>query len=177
MAPNWYVITGGISSGKTTIINELSKLGFHTIPEVARVLIDREMVKGKTLGQTREDEVKFQVKVLEMKIEIEDKAPKDKTVFLDRAIPDSIAYYEFLGSDTKELVELCREKRYNKIFFLEQLPYKKDYARIEDGETAKRISELLFKAYADLGYEIKRVPAMSIEDRVKFILSHLGLRV
>ena len=173
MVPNWYVITGGPSSGKTTTVNELSKLGFHTVPEAARLLIDREMDNGKTLEQIRVDELEFQVRVLEMKIEIEGKAPKDKTVFLDRAIPDSIAYYEFWGSDSKELEELCKERRYNKIFFLEQLPYKNDYARVEDEETANRISELLFKAYANLGYEVIRVPAMSIEDRTEFILSHV----
>jgi len=162
MVPNWYVITGGPSSGKTTIINELSKLGFHTIPEAARLLIDREMTNGKSLGQIREDELEFQEIFLKMKIEIEGKAPKDKTVFLDRAIPDSIAYYEFWGFNAKELKELCKEKRYNKIFFLEQLPFKKDYARVENEEEANRMSEFFFKVYADLGYEIIRIPAMSV---------------
>ena len=172
---NWYVITGGPSSGKTTSINELSKLGFHTVPEIARILIDREKDSGKTLDQIRGDELEpdFQERVLKMKIEIENKTPKDKVVFFDRGIPDSIAYYEILGIDPKKLKEFCREKRYKKIFFLEQLPYKKDYARTEDIETVNKISELLFKAYADLEYEIIRIPAMSIEDRIKMILSYV----
>jgi len=171
----WYVITGGPSSGKTTTINELSKLGFHTVPEAARILIDREKTNGKTLEQIRGGELEsdFQLKVLKLKIEIENKTPKDEVVFFDRGIPDSIAYYEILGADSKKLKEFCKEKTYKKIFFLEQLPYKKDYARVEDEETANKISELSFKAYVDLEYEIMRIPAMSIEDRIKMILSYV----
>jgi len=169
----WYVITGGPSSGKTTIINELSKLGFYTVPETARLLIDREKTDGKSLEEIRKDELEFQVKVLKLKIRIERKTPKNKIIFFDRAIPDSIAYYEILGIDSKELKEFCKEKRYKKIFFLEQLPYKKDYARIEDGETANKISGLLFKAYSDLGYEIIKIPSLPVKDRVEMILSHI----
>jgi len=171
--PNWYVITGGPCSGKTTIINELSKLGFYTVPEVARLLIDREKGNGKSLEEIRGDELDFQVKVLKLKVEIESKMPKDKVIFFDRAIPDSIAYYEILGIESKQLKEFCKEKRYRKIFFLEQLPFKKDYARVEDGKGASKLSNLLLDTYLELGYEVIMVPVMSVEERVKFVLSHI----
>lgn len=169
----WYVITGGPCSGKTTIINELSKLGFYTVPEAARLLIDREKNNGKSLEEIRRDELDFQVKVLKLKIEIENKMPRDKVIFFDRAVPDSIAYYEFLGVDSKQLKESCKEKRYRKVFFLEQLQFEKDYARVESEELANKLSDLLLNAYLELGYEVIIVPEMSVGDRVKFILSHL----
>lgn len=170
----WYVITGGPCSGKTTIVNELSKIGFHTAPEAARSLIDREIANGKFLEEIRGDEADFQEKVLKLKIEIESGTPKNKVVFFDRAIPDSIAYYEILGMESNQLKEFCKERRYRKIFFLEQLPFKKDYARVEDGGVAKKLSNLLLKTYLELDYEVVMTPVMPIEDRVKFVLSHTG---
>ena len=45
---SWYVITGGPSTGKTTLLEELAKRGYKTIPEVARVVIDEGIAAGKT---------------------------------------------------------------------------------------------------------------------------------
>ncbi|RLI44817.1 hypothetical protein DRO69_06575, partial [Candidatus Bathyarchaeota archaeon] len=36
------VITGGPGSGKTTLVNKLSSLGFKVIPEAARLVVERE---------------------------------------------------------------------------------------------------------------------------------------
>ncbi|MEM5794017.1 MAG: hypothetical protein QXS48_02825 [Candidatus Aenigmatarchaeota archaeon] len=38
-----------------------------------------------------------------MKLKIEETVPKDRIVFFDRGIPDSIAYFKICGLDTKEL--------------------------------------------------------------------------
>ncbi|NIM46945.1 MAG: AAA family ATPase [Candidatus Aenigmarchaeota archaeon] len=168
----WYVITGTPSSGKTTIISRLSEMGFQTCSEAARFLIDEEISKGKTLEEIRINEIEFQRKTLELKIKSEDKLPKDKIVFIDRGIPDSIAYFQFYGQDVQEVLKFCH-KRYKKIFFLEALPFEKDYARIEDEKTARKLSELLKKTYLDLGYEVISVPNMSIKERINFILSNL----
>ena len=56
---NWYVITGGPSTGKSKTIDYLAYLGYLIRPEVARILIDDELSKGKTLEEIREDEINF----------------------------------------------------------------------------------------------------------------------
>jgi predicted ATPase len=173
MNPKWYVITGSPSSGKTTILNSLAKMGCQTVPEAARVLIDEETKKGKTLEEIRKNEIEFQIKVLEIKIETEKKLDKNKITFFDRGIPDTIAYFQLYGFNTEEVIKLCKELKYRKIFLLEQLPFVKDYARIEDNEKANKLQILLRKAYADLGYEIIDVPVMPVEDRMKMILSNV----
>lgn len=170
---NWYVITGGPSSGKTTVLKELAKLGYIIYPEAARVFIDEEMAKGKSLREIRGNEAEFQRKVLKIKIQIEKEAPRDKIVFFDRGIPDSIAYYQICGLDPKEVLKFCKRKVYKKIFFLEQLPFKNDYARIEDGKTIKKLNKLLKESYEKLGYEVIVIPAMSVKERVKKILSEI----
>lgn len=177
--PNWYVITGGPSSGKTTVLNELAKLGYIVNPEAARVLIDEEMAKGKSIEEIRGPtkggypEAEFQKKVLKIKIDVEKAAPKDKIVFFDRAIPDSIAYYQICGLDPKEVLKSCRGKVYRKIFFLEQLPFDQDYARVEDAETIKKLNKLLKESYQNLGYEIIEIPAISVQKQVKKILTEM----
>jgi len=171
---NWYVITGGPSSGKTTVLRALKKTGYITCPEVARTFIDEEINKGKSLKEIRKNEAEFQRKVLEAKIKIEKTAPKDKIIFFDRAIPDSIAYYQICGLDLKEVLKLCKRKFYKKIFFLEQLTFEKDYARIEDGRTIRKLNKLLKKTYKSLGYKIIDIPVASIKERVQKILKEMN---
>jgi len=170
---NWYVITGGPSSGKTTVLNKLVKLGYVIYPEAARVFIDQEMAKGKSLKEIRGNEVKFQIKVLKLKIEVEKAAPKDKIVFFDRAVPDSIAYYQICGLDSKEVLKFCQGRKYRKIFFFEQLPFDQDYARVEGEGTIKKLNKLLKESYENLGYEVIKIPAVSVKERVKKILAEI----
>jgi len=171
--PKIYVVTGGSCSGKTTLLSELSKRGYRTFPEAARVLIDKGISEGKTLEEIRRDEIDFQKKVLKMKLELEDKLKEDEVVFLDRGVPDTIAYYKLYNFDFSDLLRICKKKRYEKIFFLEPLIFEKDYARIEDKETTRKLSDLIKRVYLDLGYEVITVPVMSVEQRAKFVLSKL----
>jgi len=175
MNSKWYVITGSPSSGKTTLINSLAKLGYQTVPEAARVLIDEETKKGKTLEEIRKNEIEFQKKVLEIKIETEKKLDKSKITFFDRGIPDTIAYFQLYDFDAEDVIKLCKKLQYRKIFLLEKLPFEKDYARIEDDEKAHKLQILLRNAYADLGYEIIDVPAISVEKRLEMILSNTNV--
>lgn len=170
--PPWYVLTGGPSSGKTKLLEKLEELGYCTILEVARVLIDENEAKGVSAQELRKDEGLFQQQVLRMKLEIEERTPKDRIVFFDRAVPDSIAYYKICGLDTQEIEKISRN-RYKIIFFLEQLPFQRDSARIEEESIVRRLNQLLLESYENLGYKVVIIPVASIEERLKLILSHL----
>lgn len=170
---NWYVITGSPCSGKTMVLNELAKLGYTVYLEAARVFIDQEMAKGKSLKEIRGDEAEFQRKILKIKIDTEKIVPREKVVFFDRAIPDSIAYYQIAGLTPEEVLKFCQEKNYRKIFFFEELPFEKDYARVEDKKTIKKLNKLLKESYENLGYEVIVVPPMSVKERVKTILAEI----
>jgi len=77
----WYVITGAPCSGKSTLLNELALKGFHIVPEAARVVIDRHNTKGISAQELRKDEGEFQKQLTKIKLEIEEKTPKNRTVF------------------------------------------------------------------------------------------------
>jgi predicted ATPase len=175
---NWYVVTGGPSSGIDTVLNTLKKMGYRVTSEVARDIIDEERAKGKTTPEIRRNEAKFQQRAFRRKIELENKLPKNQLIFLNRALPDSIAYYQNCGLNSQGVFNKCKRGLYKKVFLLKQLSqFTKDYARIENVKRAKKLSSLLKKAYRKLGYKVIIVPVMTPKRRAKFILSHLEPKI
>jgi len=171
---NWYVITGGPSTGKTTVINMLQERGYQTTIEHARHYIDTMRDEGETVEEIRNNKRKFQLGVLDMQIEQEASIDPEDVVFLDRAIPDAMAYYQFLMLDYDErLLKVVESTSYKKIFILDRLPFTKDYARTEDEEDQKKIHQLITKVYQDLGFPIVFVPVLPPDERVEFILNNI----
>jgi len=66
---NWYVITGGPASGKTTTVNLLTQRGYKTTIEHARHFIDTQRMEGKTVEEIRQNQAAFQAGILDMQIE------------------------------------------------------------------------------------------------------------
>ena len=170
---NWHVITGAPCSGKTAVIRELGQLGHLVVHEVARAYIDDRLQHGETIAQIKADILSFERHILYQKIAIEQSLPKEETVFLDRAVPDSIGYYILEGLDPDDPIQKSRLWRYKKIFFLDRIPFEKDPVRSEDDKIASRLDSLLKESYRMLGYEIIFVPLMSLSDRVDFILKNV----
>jgi predicted ATPase len=169
---NWYVITGGPSTGKTTIIEELSRRGHTTFPEAARTVIDEALKNGISVEQLRSDEKKFQDQVTKLKQQIEASHNTDTLTFFDRGMHDTLAYfrhYDFPVDDwTNRLLD---KSRYKKVFLLEPISkYKKDYARVENEHFRNNITQLLHDAYTEYGMQPIIVPAIGLENRIKFIL-------
>ena len=170
---NWNVITGAPSSGKTSVICELEKLGYRVVHEVARAYIDEELQKGKSLKQIKADQLYFERHILYKKIEIEEALPDDEVIFLDRAIPDSIAYFKLEQLNPDEPTEKSRAIRYNKIFLFDRLWLENDPVRSEDDKIATQLERLLESSYRNLGYKVIRVPIFSVKLRTDFILRQI----
>ncbi|MBE0579179.1 MAG: ATP-binding protein [Devosia sp.] len=171
---NWYVITGGPSSGKTTTIELLAARGYRTTIEHARHFIDTQRVTGRTVAEIRANQREFQKGVLHMQIEQEQSLDSNEVWFLDRALPDALAYYRYLGLEPEpELLEALKAVSYRKIFILDLLPLQKDYARTEDTDAQHRIHELLTEVYQSLSFPCETVPALPPDERVEHILRHM----
>jgi len=171
---NWYVVTGGPSTGKTTVIDLLQKEGYDTTIEHARHYIDTMRNEGHSVEEIRNNKRKFQLGVLDMQMEQEASIKTKDIVFLDRAIPDALAYYQFLGLDYDEkLIKAIKEISYKKIFILDRLPFTKDYARTENENDQKKIHQLIINVYTELGLPIVFVPVLPPLERVQFILKNL----
>ncbi len=170
---NWYVITGAPCSGKTAVISGLEQRGYQVVQEVARAFIDTELKKGISIVQIKADILAFERHILDMKVAIENSLPEANTIFMDRAVPDSIGYYILEGLDPKDPIAKSKQRQYKKIFFFERLTFKKDQVRSEDDNIAAELDFLLKASYLDLGYTIVHVPLMPVNKRIDLILAHL----
>ncbi|MBK8659035.1 MAG: ATP-binding protein [Bacteroidetes bacterium] len=171
---NWYVITGGPSSGKTTLINRLKELGYKTTEEIARHYMDIQRENGHPVEEVRSHQNEFQLAVLRMQVEVEQQLLPEEVVFLDRAIPDAHAYYHFLHiPEHPELAKALENVSYKKVFILDCLPLVNDYARVENEEAQLKIHEELIAVYEALPFPVVRVPVLSVEERVAFVLNNL----
>lgn len=170
---NWCIITGAPCSGKTTVINILEQLGYPVVHEAARKFIEKAIAAGALPDDIRRDPFAFQNGILEAKLQIERRLSEEDTVFIDRGIPDSIAYFRLSGLDPKTPVAHAHRVRYRRIFFFERLPLVSDAVRNEPPETVARIEILLLAAYRMLGYSIIQVPVLPMAARTDYILAHL----
>lgn len=169
----WNVITGAPCSGKTSVINELARKGFRVVPEAARAYIHAEMMKGRCLGEIKSDPARFEGYIFRNKLRIEAALPADEPLFLDRALPDSIAYYLLEGLDPSEPRRQSMQIRYQQVFLFERLDFVMDPVRSEDAQTADRIERLIESVYRSLGYTMVRVPVLPIPARIEFLLARL----
>jgi predicted ATPase len=172
----WCVITGAPCAGKTTLIEHLAHRGYPVAAEVAREYIDAQLAAGSTLSQIKADALHFERHILLEKARLERDLAPHQLVFLDRAVPDSVAYFRLEGLDPAEPLVLSQTFRYRHVFLLERLALLSDGIRSEDESTAARLEALLIEAYTQMNYPIIRVPVLEVPRRLEFVLRHLAHR-
>lgn len=171
MRTNWSVITGGPCSGKTALIGALTDAGHRTVPESARLYIDEELAKGRTIEDIRANPQALQEAIFERKLASERALDPLEMVFIDRGLPDTLAYRRHLGLAHDPIVHAaCAKSSYRNIFLLEPLPYVPDRARNEDPREQKRLHEAIRSVYEELGFILIDVPVLSIAARLQFVL-------
>jgi len=172
---NWRVITGAPCSGKSTLIDLLAEKGFHTVPECARLYIEREMAGGRMNHPIRTDAAALQRGIKDMQLRTEAGLPANDLLFLDGAVPGSLAYYRVFGLDPNEILLDCFHHRYASVFMLEPLPFQTDGERIgEMVSIASYLDEWHARDYIALGYSLIRVPVLPPEERLAFVLEMLS---
>lgn len=172
------VITGGPGTGKTSVIQSLEQAGHVCFHEISRE-VTREAQKKGINQLFLKDPLLFSELLLEGRIRQFHEASKMSLehVFLDRGIPDVVAYMNYFKNEYPPVFnQVCQEYLYEKIFILP--PWKKIYTedneRYESYEQAVAIHDQLAETYAFHGYEAIEVPCGTIEERSSFILQHLA---
>jgi predicted ATPase len=172
---NWHVITGAPCCGKTTLIDLLADKGFRTVPETARLYIEKEMAKGRTVHPIREDAAALQRRLMTLKLSVEGGLRATDFAFLDGAVPGSLAWYRVFGLNPNEILPECFHHRYASVFVLDPLPFQPDGERVEELATiARHLDEWLARDYSALGYRVVRVPVLPPQERLAFLLLNLS---
>jgi predicted ATPase len=168
------VITGAVSSGKSTLIDQLADRGFQTVPETGRLYVEREMAKGRTIEEIRENMAAIQILLKDMQLEIEHGLQVNDVIFLDGAVPGSLAWYRAFGLNPNEILPDCLHHRYASVFILDPLPFQEDGARDGDASIADLLDKWIARDYSALGYSVVRVPVLPPQERLAFVLERLS---
>jgi len=167
------VITGGPGTGKTTIVQSLKDKGYICLPEISRQVILEARESG--IDQLfLENPLLFSEKLLEGREKQYDEAQNHpgEIVFIDRGIPDIIAYMDYMNEPSPYTFEKAgKEHIYDLVFLLP--PWKEIYIpdneRYENFEQAVNIHDFLEKTYKRFGYDPIEVPVGKIDYRTSFI--------
>ena len=172
------VLIGGPGTGKSTLIDGLVEKGYICYPEVSREVILEARQQG--IEQLfLEKPLLFSELLLEGRKKQFAQASSETAdiVFIDRGIPDVLAYMHYIGDSYPAFFDAaCKEHVYTKIFFLppwEEI-YTADDARYENYEQAKLIAGHLQETYKSFGYNLIEVPKDTPDNRILFILGHLS---
>lgn len=175
--PKRVLLIGGPSTGKTTLLNHLKSLGYHCMDEVSREVTKNAQKQG--IDQLfLEKPLLFSELLRDARIEQFCKSatlPSD-IVFIDRGIPDTVAYMDFIGQEYPDaFIEACKAHRYDLVFILplwEEI-HTTDAERYESFNEAQDIQKCLRKTYNNYGYNPIEVPIGPVEDRAQFILKKI----
>ena len=162
------IITGGPSSGKSSIITRLQQLGYNCFEEISR-----EIIKTKKVITSYKN-FDFEDTVFNMRKKQFDEA--SGLHFYDRSMIDGIAYMRKNNIKIPDkMLESINECNYEKIVFITppwKKIYHKDAERLENFKEAKEIYKLLKEVYQSFGYQLIKIPLDTVNQRVKFILSN-----
>ena len=178
MSDRFFVVTGGPGSGKTSLVTELARRGFHTVPESGRAIIREESANGGS-ALPWADRTAYALKMLERDLGAYRAAESlAGPVIFDRGIPDVFGYVTLCGLPVPEpiatAVQMCRYQRrvflapyWDKIFA-------QDTERKQSRREAEETCAVTRRTYTALRYEITELPLADIARRADFVAELIG---
>ena len=173
---NYFILTGAMGGGKSTILSRLAESGVYCVPEPARALLaEQRMSESAGVLETKAEP--FPMLMLARAIHnYQEMQPLSHSIIFDRAIPDMIAYAKLSQLDATAYVNASQAFRYNPTVFY-FAAWQEIYTNDEDRKIgfagAQAFGVDVKSIYESLGYQMLEVPQLSIEERVRFILERI----
>ncbi|CAL1517446.1 AAA family ATPase [Chitinophaga sp. MM2321] len=172
---NAYVFTGGPGAGKTTVIKTLEQMGYATVEESGRQIIQEQVRTGGN-ALPWGDTAQYRDKMFRTAMD-DFHALQEEQVFLDRGLPDVIGYTQLIQLPVDpSLQELCMQYRYNTRVFIFppwEAIFCEDEERKQTFATAVHTFEVMQAVYNACDYELITVPMIPAAERAAFIISRL----
>jgi len=174
------VITGGPGSGKTEIINSLSKKNFYCFKEVSREIIRPEQLKGIE-NYFSDKPIEFSKRLIKKRKEqyIESSnlslSKRKPVIFFDRGLHDIFAYLNYIKKSYNNIKFKLEDYSYDTAFILPPWKeiYKTDSERKESYEQSIQIHKHIRSIYIKYKIQLFEIKPNTIENRVSEILKYL----
>ena len=176
MDPSRDVILSGCSGGgKSTLLSALSALGFATVPEPGRRIVQEELLgDGKALPWV--NLTAFAERAIEIASRDRELASSGNAwTFFDRGLVDAaVALQQATGQPVAKILERF-PPYHQRVFVTPPWPeiYESDTERPQRLDEAIAEYDRLIESFSDLGYEIIVLPKVSVAERAAFVRDQL----
>jgi predicted ATPase len=179
-ARQFFIVTGGPGSGKSSLIEALHQRGYARSIEAGRGIIqDQVAIEGRALPW--HDRLLFAELMLSWDMRSYHLAQNSTApVFFDRGVPDTLGYLRLLRLPAPAHMRKAADVfRYNRKVFIgppwEEI-FEQDRERKQDFEEAVRTYDSLVKTYRSLNYELIELPRSPLEERRDFVINEIKRR-
>ncbi len=176
------VITGCSGGGKSTLITELSEMGYVVVHEAATEIVKEQLAVNRKITPWQNPRAFCKLLIARS---IEDfhraKAMTDvfeKIIFFDRSYLEGIRYYKTLNTiDTKKYDCFINDLRYFDTVYMTP-PWEEIYCQNEIRKHSFKKSvddfERVVSFYPKCGYQPIELPKVDVRGRVQFMLSSIN---
>ncbi|MEB6335363.1 AAA family ATPase [Serratia rhizosphaerae] len=171
------ILTGGPGSGKSTLIDALTRLSYACSIEAGRAIIQEQVASGGN-ALPWEDRQAFAELMLSREIRAWHSAGNaDAPYFFDRGIPDVAGYLTLCQLPVPaHLEQAIAHFRYAERVFITP-PWREIYAQDAERRQSFAEAEMTYRVmratYQQHGYRLLELPRAPLDKRVNFILAAL----
>jgi predicted ATPase len=174
---NYFILTGAMGAGKSTILKALIDLKYECIEEPARPIIaEQRSIAGDGIYD-RDTKLFIELMLSRSIYQFKQMQSYPGPVIFDRGIPDIIGYANGANLELAHAERAAKKYRYNNFVFFtpgwEEI-YQTDDERKMSFEAANQFGNMLRKIYLRLSYKVIDVPFDTPEARAKFIIQAIS---
>jgi len=171
------IVTGGPGAGKTTLLAALADMGYITVEESARAIIEERIARGE---RPRPDLVTFAREILRRDIEKYLRHPRTpQWVFFDRGIVDALGMLHEASvlPDAELRATLASYPFHRSVLILPpwEAIYATDAERDQSFAEAVDVHANVVAWYRWCGYDLHEVPRLPVSQRAVHVLRILAV--
>lgn len=174
---NYFILTGPMGAGKSTLSKILATQHYQCIEEPARPIIaEQRSIEGQGVYE-KNPTLFIELMLSRALFQFQQIVPYQSPVIFDRGIPDMIAYAHLADLSLSHIRKAAEIYRYNPIVFFtpawEEI-YTTDEQRKMTFDAAKNFGDDLRNIYLSLEYKIIDIPLETPEMRAKFMIKAIS---